>query len=110
MWDVLRDQAVSAPVRRASAEEFERVLGLDLLAGTAEPGGQTVEIGGYKVRFLNAAAGVDLQDVAAKVSARAAARKARDFGAADRLRGELAGLGVSVKDMADGGAECRFGA
>jgi cysteinyl-tRNA synthetase len=41
-------------------------------------------------------------DVAALLEARAAARAERDFAASDRLRDELAGLGVIVEDTRDG--------
>ena len=40
--------------------------------------------------------------VAALLDARAAARAARDFAASDRLRDELAALGVTVEDTRDG--------
>ena len=41
-------------------------------------------------------------DLAALLDARAAARTARDWAASDRLRDELAGLGVAVEDTRDG--------
>jgi cysteinyl-tRNA synthetase len=41
-------------------------------------------------------------DVATLLEARAAARAERDFAASDRLRDELAGLGVIVEDTRDG--------
>ncbi len=48
-------------------------------------------------------AGVDLEpDAAALLEARASARASRDFAASDRLRDELAALGVTVEDTRDG--------
>ena len=41
-------------------------------------------------------------DVEALLEARAAARSARDFAASDRLRDELAALGITVEDTRDG--------
>jgi len=41
-------------------------------------------------------------DVEALLEARQAARSARDFAASDRLRDELAGLGITVEDTRDG--------
>jgi cysteinyl-tRNA synthetase len=41
-------------------------------------------------------------DVEALLEAREAARSARDFAASDRLRDELAGLGITVEDTRDG--------
>ncbi len=46
--------------------------------------------------------GLDIARVEALVARRTAARGARDFAAADRLRDELAALGVGVKDGPDG--------
>jgi cysteinyl-tRNA synthetase len=48
-----------------------------------------------------AAAGVDDAVVAPLVEARLAARRARDFAEADRLRAELAGMGIALKDGKD---------
>ena len=41
-------------------------------------------------------------EVATLLEARASARSARDFAASDRLRDELAGLGITVEDTRDG--------
>ncbi len=43
------------------------------------------------------------------VEARAAARSARDYATADRIRAELASLGIAVEDRADGSAWRRTG-
>jgi cysteinyl-tRNA synthetase len=54
-------------------------------------------------RDLNAARlGLDLARVQELIDARAAAREAKDWAAADRVRDELADLGVSVKDGPSG--------
>ncbi len=81
VWDVLRDQTLAPALRRACAGEFERVLGLGLPPGA------------------------DIEAIATKVAGRASARRARDFAAADSIRAELAAMGMSVKDLPDGGAE-----
>ena len=41
-------------------------------------------------------------EVETLLEARASARSARDFAASDRLRDELAGLGITVEDTRDG--------
>jgi len=45
---------------------------------------------------------VDAQEVESLIAARNAARKARDFKAADRIRDQIAALGVVIEDRADG--------
>jgi cysteinyl-tRNA synthetase len=47
-------------------------------------------------------ANVDAALVQALIDARAAARKAKDFKESDRIRDELAGMGVVLKDSKDG--------
>ncbi len=68
------------PQRRALLLDFDRVLGLGLDAPAEEAITELPE------------------DAAALLEQRAAARAARDFATSDRLRDELAALGVEVRD------------
>ena len=81
--EVAADADLTAGQRRALLLDFERVLGLDVGAAAAE--------------------GLPLPDGAAELlERRAAARKARDYAAADALRDELGALGVEVRDTPTG--------
>lgn len=53
-------------------------------------------------QFLQGGAGLDEAAIAAAIEARAEAKKARNFGEADRIRDELAAQGVVLKDSAQG--------
>jgi cysteinyl-tRNA synthetase len=75
---------LTPPQRRALLLDFDRVLGLSLDAPAEAVGGE-----------LPAGAAELLEQ-------RAAARAARDFATSDRLRDELAALGVEVRDTPDG--------
>ena len=75
---------LDAAQRRALLLDFDRVLGLGLDAPAEEAITELPE------------------DAAALLEQRAAARAARDFATSDRLRDELAALGVEVRDTANG--------
>ena len=52
--------------------------------------------------YLQGGSVLDEADVQRRIEKRAAAKKARDFAAADRIRDELAAQGVVLKDSASG--------
>jgi cysteinyl-tRNA synthetase len=81
-WEVLRGDLPPA-VRRATLVRFDEVLGLRL----AEWAPQALAVP---------------PDVQAIAEARAAARKAKDWAEADRLRGELAAMGFEMEDQPQG--------
>jgi cysteinyl-tRNA synthetase len=59
-------------------------------------------------RRVQAAKGVDPEAVERLIGERAAARKARDFAAADAIRKQLDELGVEIKDKPDGATEWKL--
>ncbi|HET7521436.1 MAG TPA: cysteine--tRNA ligase, partial [Candidatus Limnocylindria bacterium] len=75
---------LTGPQRRALLLDFDRVLGLSLDAPADEAAGE----------LPDGAAGL--------LEQRAAARAARDFATSDRLRDELAAMGVEVRDTSEG--------
>ncbi|RCX08512.1 cysteine--tRNA ligase [Extensimonas vulgaris] len=52
--------------------------------------------------FLRAGAGLDEAAIAAQIAARAAAKKAKNFAEADRIRAELLAQGIALKDSPTG--------
>jgi cysteinyl-tRNA synthetase len=84
--DLEKDSAIEPGAKFETFAHADRLLGLDLVRAVGQPA---------RVTPLPAAA-------AAKLQARQAARSARDFAAADRLRDELAAIGVTVADTPGG--------
>jgi cysteinyl-tRNA synthetase len=86
--ELARDREIPAGSKFETFAAADRVLGLDLVSLVGRP-----------------RPAVRLPDGAeAKLAERAAARERKDFAASDRLREELADLGVSVADTPDGQA------
>ena len=83
-----RDPAIPAGSKFETFASADRVLGLDLVR----------EIGRAPVVPALPAGAAEL------LAARAAARDNKDFSASDRLRAELAALGVAVADTPEGQA------
>jgi cysteinyl-tRNA synthetase len=81
-WEALRGD-LAPGIKRATLARFDDVLGLGLAH--------------WRPGVIDVPA-----DIEAIAAARAAARKARNFAEADRLRHELASLGWEMEDRADG--------
>ena len=82
-WELLRGDLVDLPVTRATLLSFDRVFGLGL--ATWKPKEEAIP-----------------EAVHALAAARAAARTAKDWAEADRLRGELHAAGWEVEDQPGG--------
>lgn len=84
VWEAVRSRDLSPADKWALLQRFEGVLGL----GLDEPAVEEV---------------VEQDDrIDALVAEREAARKAKDFATADRIRDELAAEGIVIEDKADG--------
>ncbi len=95
------EPALPKDVRRRTLQRLHRELAavgevLGLL--TAEP---AQWLGEHRVRRIWAK-GLDLGMIEGRIAAREAARKAKDFGTSDVLRGELRTLGVELMDTPSG--------
>jgi len=82
VWDMVRSDLEDS-VKKSTLQEMDKILGLDLSGWAPEK----VEIP------------AEIQQL---VDQRAAARSARNWEEADRIRGELAGLGYEVEDSPEG--------
>ncbi|MBE5894041.1 MAG: cysteine--tRNA ligase [Lachnospiraceae bacterium] len=89
VYDMLK-APISDKTKRALAEEFDKVLALDLLTAAEN----------FK---QEAAVDAELEAyILAKIEERKAAKKAKDFALADSIRDELAGKGIVLEDTREG--------
>ena len=112
VWTVLKDQAISAEEKYAAIQAADAVLGIDLLKDDRKQEVVTeVDKNGVHLKFVSSsmleAAMID--QVVSLMALRQEARRSKSFDKADSIRKELAALGVAIKDLPGGMAECRLG-
>ena len=86
VYDVLKDKELAPAAKRALIAEFDKVLSLDLLKEEEAP----------------KAGAPDAAYIEERIAARAAAKKAKNYAEADRIRSELAEQGVTLIDTPAG--------
>jgi cysteinyl-tRNA synthetase len=94
LWGLLRDTALEPKEALLGAFEMDRILGLDLV--------------GDALRHSQADTGDAPDDIEALIAERSAAKKAKDFGKADRIRNVLKERGILLEDN-PGGTTWRHG-
>ncbi|MBR2365773.1 MAG: cysteine--tRNA ligase [Oscillospiraceae bacterium] len=99
VYDAIKAQ-VSGATKLAAIADFDRVLGLDLIAKAESKREQDAKAakseGGYEIR------GEGDAEIDALVLQRAEAKKAKNFAEADRIRDELKAKGIEVTDVPGG--------
>ena len=98
VYDVLKAKT-NDKTKLALLNAFDRVLGLSLTEKAAEKrkeSAKSATVGGFLIQ------GEDDPDVNQLILARQAAKKAKDFAEADRIRGELKDKGIELTDIPGG--------
>ena len=86
LYDVLKAKDLNGATKRALFADFDRVLSLDLL----------------KEEKKEVAGGLSDGEIEEQIAARAAAKKAKNYAEADRIRAELAAQGILLTDTPAG--------
>ena len=86
LYDMLKDKELNGATKRAVIEDYDRVLSLGLLEEEAK----------------EEVSGIDAEEIERQIAARAAAKKAKNYAEADRIRAELAAKGVTLIDTPAG--------
>ena len=87
VYDVLKAKDISPAAKRALIAEFDTVLSLGLLK---------------EEEAQAPAGGLSDEEIEARIAERAAAKKAKNYAEADRIRAELVALGVTLTDTPQG--------
>ena len=92
VWELVRDEKLTPGEKRATLLDFENVLGLGL---DVDPEAGRIALGHLSPKDIPA-------DIQAMIDEREAARIARNWPEADRLRGTIAQKGYQLEDTAEG--------
>ena len=106
LYDVLKGKGLTDADKLFLLSDFDRVLGLNLLQGAEKvrKSAKTAQSGTGEYR-ITAPADADpalAEEVNALLLRRYEARKAKDWAESDRIRDELSGRGIVLKDAKDG--------
>jgi cysteinyl-tRNA synthetase len=104
IYDVLKGKDLTDADKRFLLNDFDQVLGLNLLAG-AEKFRQSAQTAGTQEYQITAPADADpalAQEVNGLLLQRYEARKAKNWAESDRIRDELKARGITVKDSKNG--------
>ncbi len=112
VWALLRDAGVSAEEKYRAVESADAVLALDLLKDDrVQDTVSEIERDGMRLKIVSDAAPQEVlvEQIVSLMAQRVEARKNKTFDKADSIRKELSGMGVEIKDLPGGVAECRIG-
>ena len=88
VYDVVKAKDIGGATKRTLLADFDRVLSLDLLKAEEAQEKQ--------------AQGISAEEIEQRIAERAAAKKAKNYAEADRIRAELTALGVTLIDTPSG--------
>lgn len=109
VWDLLKNEAIAAGLRRVCLEQADTILGLDLTRVSAEEAVQTVQVEhGINLKIIcSESLPLEVSDALLRIiTERRMVRLAKNYTAADTIRTFLASFGIVVKDLPDGSSEC----
>jgi cysteinyl-tRNA synthetase len=112
VWTFLKDSDLSAEEKYGAVEAADAVLGLDLLKDDrAQEIITEVERSGVRLKLVSAAVpeAARVDTIVSLMAQRQEARRTKSFDKADSIRKDLTALGVEIKDLPGGVAECRLG-
>ena len=91
VYDLLKDDTLNDATKRALAEDFDRVLSLNLTTAKVENPAEDTEVDAELEAYI-----------LEKIEERKAAKKEKDFAKADAIRDDLLAKGIVLKDTREG--------
>ena len=91
VYDLLKDDTLNDATKRALAEDFDRVLSLNLTTAKVDNPAEDTEVDAELEAYI-----------LEKIEERKAAKKEKDFAKADAIRDDLLAKGIVLKDTREG--------
>ena len=91
VYDLLKDDTLNDATKRALAEDFDRVLSLNLTTAKVDNPAEDTEVDAELEAYI-----------LEKIEERKAAKKEKDFAKADAIRDDLLARGIVLKDTREG--------
>ncbi len=106
IWELLHNKSFSAEEKRAAVEKAENILALDLFRVEEDNQKTLAEYEGIVIVSSSDIADELSEKILSMAVNRKKARAEKDWATADKMRDDLTALGVTIKDLPDGGTEC----
>lgn len=102
IWELIKNEKLDSAVKRECVRKADQILALDLLEPSNYKNSRLTGQGSISGEALT---DEFIENITRKINERKSARAQKDFNTADKIRDELANMGVIIKDLPNGEIE-----